>query len=307
VVNDQERRETVARVAGSLLGAAVTELPTAPAQGLGNETWRVTLGDRRVIVRVAGFDADLGKLRAAWQAHGLAWSAGVPTGEPICMVEQCAELGGRALRLVGFVDGHAPAGSFAAPEDRRRFLRSLGAALARLHRVRLPGFSSRVDGSAPAFDEWPGYVAFRIEGVRARALRSGAFDEHELDRLFGPLPALAAAVSPSVRPALTHRDLHPGNLVADADGTLRAVVDWDGSEAWDPLVDFVKLRWQMLDDHPDAADDLWQGYGGRPEHVEERLAVLDVLELVNAVANARLDRDARYEAANRHYLARATG
>lgn len=306
MVTDPEHPETVARVTASLLGAAVTELPTAPAQGFGNETWHVSLSAREVLVRVAGRDADIAKLRAAWRAHQLAWSAGSPTGEPICMVEQCAELGGRALRLVGFVDGQAPPGFFAAPDDRRRFFVSLGAALAGLHRVQLPRFSSRVDGSAPAFDEWPGYVEYRLAGVGARALRSGAFDVAELARLFGPLPALAAEVSPSVRPTLTHRDLHLGNLVAGPDGTLRAIVDWDGSESWDPLVDFVKLRWQVLDGHLGAADDLWRGYGGRPERLEERLGILDVLELVNAVANARLERDAPYEAANRRYLARAT-
>jgi len=302
-----ERGETVAAVAASLLGEVVTEPPAAPAQGFGNETWLVGVGHRRVLVRVAAAGADLGKLRAAWRAQGLGWAAGVPTGQPIAMVERCAELEGRALRVVEFVEGEAPFDLLGHAEERRRFFFSLGAVLARLHGVGLPRFSSRVDGSAPAFDTWQRYVEYRLRAVGGRALRSGAFDEAELATLFEPIPGLAAEVSPFVQPTLTHRDLNQGNIVAGPDGSVRALVDWDAAEAWDPLVDFVKLRWQVFDGHPDAAEDLWRAYGTRPERLEQRLAILDVLELTNAVANARLDGDTAYEAANRRYLAAAVG
>jgi aminoglycoside phosphotransferase (APT) family kinase protein len=305
VLTEAGRGEAVAAAAASLLGAPVTEPPTAPAQGFSNETWLVGLGHRRVLVRLAAADADLGKLRAAWRAHRLAWASGMPTGEPIAMAEQCRELEGRALRVVEFVEGHPAAQTTGA--DRRRLFFTLGAALARLHRLRLPRFSSRVDGSAPAFDAWHGYVEYRLGQVRERALGSGAFSEAELDALLSPIPALAAAVSPAVAPTLTHRDLHLHNVVAGPDGAVRALVDWDAAESWDPLVDFVKLRWQVLDGDPVATEELWRGYGSRPERLEERLAILDVLELTNAVANARLLGDAAYEAANRANLAEATG
>lgn len=169
------------------------------------------------------------------------------------------------------------------------------------------GFSSRVDGSAPAFDRWSAYVESRVPAIVERAVVSGAFAEHEISPVLSEAADLAREVDHVVAPSLTHRDLHLANLVAGDDGRLAAIVDWDAAEAWDPMVDFVKLRWQACSRFDGAEEALWAAYSpaGEPRMQRERLHIVDVLELANGVANSKMEGWARYEAQNRSWLAAA--
>ena len=110
-----------------------------------------------------------------------------------------------------------------------------------------------------------------------------------LERLWKPLLDLAGRVAPDVRPTLVHRDIYPDNLVAREDGSLAAIVDFDMAEAWDPVADFPKLRWWIFEDTPGAEAAFLATYRARiPHHArfDERLTVVEVLELVNQIANA---------------------
>ena len=70
-------------------------------------------------------------------------------------------------------------------------------------------------------------------------MASGAFAGPALEALWEPVLRLAREVAPSVRPALSHRDLYLDNFVDDS---LKAILDFDMAEAWDPVADFAKLR-----------------------------------------------------------------
>jgi aminoglycoside phosphotransferase (APT) family kinase protein len=299
---DTARAAVVAAVASSLLAQDLLDAPRRIARGYGNENWIVALNDRSVILKIAGDRADIGKLRAAWDAQGLAQRGGVPTGRPICFLERCDELDSRPVRVLEYVEGVQPEGVLSSPGAVATFFASLGRTIELLHGIALPAFSSRVDGSAPAFDRWSDYVEYRLAGVIERALGAAVFSEGELRALVAHVGPLASRVSPVVAPALTHRDLYLDNLLAGPDGDVRALLDWDTAEAWDPVVDLVKLRWQVFDAYPGSSDAFWRAYrrGGAPiAMLRERLYVVDVLELVNTISNARLAGWADFEERSR--------
>jgi aminoglycoside phosphotransferase (APT) family kinase protein len=132
------------------------------------------------------------------------------------------------------------------------------------------------------------------------------FSDRERDRLRDEAHDLASAVSGGVRPSLRHRDLHLDNLRAGDDGRLVALLDFDGAEAWDRAVDMVEPRWQVSPYYPGARETFDRAYfdgDAPPERWELRVRLVAPLELVNAVANARTERDSDYEQRARDQLA----
>jgi aminoglycoside phosphotransferase (APT) family kinase protein len=300
--------ESVARVIAEALSAEVVGAPQRLVGGFNNESWIAGVeGAGRVLLRIARPTADVQKVRAAWHAQELAAAGGVPTGRCLHFSASCESLGGRATSLVEFVDGLDPEELLSDGARTTVFFASLGSALAKLHAIRLDAFSSRVDGSASSFARWSDYVADRVPSIVRRCVDTGAFSGAEIGDIFSALPDLCARVDPVVTPALSHRDLHLPNVVAGVDGRVRAIVDWDAAEAWDPMVDFVKLRWQVMSRFPGAEAALWSGYwsDGSPPMLRERLRIVDLLELTNGVANARIEGWSDYEAQNRRWLALA--
>jgi aminoglycoside phosphotransferase (APT) family kinase protein len=306
--SDPARAEAVAGVASTLLSEPVLEAPRPTERGYGNENWLLRVPSGAVLFKIASARADVDKLRSAWLAHDLVHRAGVPTGRPLCFVERWDDLDGTPVRLVEFVDGAQPESVLSTPGAVRRFFGSLGEAVARLHGISFPVFTSRVDRSAPGFDRWGDYVTYRWGGVVERAVAARVFTERDLRPLLADVGPLADAVSPVVAPALTHRDLYLDNVLAGPDGQVCALVDWDTAEAWDPVVDLVKLRWQVFDRFPGASEAFRRAYDERAapfEMLRERLYVADVLELVNTIANARLAGWANFEEQSRRNLIKA--
>lgn len=259
---------------------------------------------REVVAKIAPSSADARKLRAASRAQQLAADGGVPTGHLLCFVERCDHFDGRTVRVVEFTQGCHLDDVIFDDATSKRFLSSLGAAVATLHGIGLDSFSSRLDGSAPQFDTWEAYVAYRLPQIARRVLDTQVLPAAEMARLARHVENLSRAVSRAVHPALTHRDLYLDNLLVEPDGTLCSILDWDCAEAWDPAVDFVKLRWQLFLGRPNT-EAFWLAYeavhGSLPQ-LRERLQVVDVLELVNTVANARREGWVDYEETTRQNL-----
>lgn len=271
------------------LSVAVIDAPTKIARGYGNENWKVPTDDGDLLVKIA---RDLGqdKLAAAAVAHHRAASGGVPVPD-LLRVDLAGEaFDGRPVRVLRFLAGSHPAEVLITDEAVRRFFTSLGRTLARLHRVPCEGFSSRV-GGATSFARWAEYVKYRVPQIAQRVAAVDGFGTLDPLALLDRARAVAAEVSPVVAPSIAHRDLYLDNLLAGPDGSLVAILDFDAAEAWDPAVDLVKLRWQVLPEYPPiAAEALLAGYtelDELPPQFERRVWVTELLELINVVANAR--------------------
>jgi aminoglycoside phosphotransferase (APT) family kinase protein len=292
----------VEAVAADALGAGVAWARHL-AVGWGNENWRVRTVTGDDFVLKLGPPESGPKWQATRGAYAVAAARGVPVNELVHFDPSCAAAGGWVVRILRWVDGVEPAPVLSDPAHCRRFFTSLGVAVRSLHEHPVDGFCSRLDGSKPSFGRWDDYVAFRWSEVRARVEAAAAFGEAEISDLERELAESAAAVADVVRPALCHRDLHLGNLLATPDGGLAAVLDFDGAEAWDPAIDVVKLRWLVFPHQPGAAEAFAAGYGEPPARWDERVRLVDVLELTNTVANAVATQDESFERSARQRLA----
>ena len=256
-------------------------------RGFGNENWLVRTATGSLLAKIGPSSAPVHKWRCGMAASELARVAGVPVPEPLAFVEASALVDGRPFRVFRWIDGQHPSKVVGDAPRRDRFFGQLGEAVARLHRIELPAFTSRINGDAPAFDVWSEYLDCRWGEVRARAVGAG-MDERLLDEVGARLLPLARSVDRSVRPALCHRDLYLDNLLADRDGNLVAILDFDMAEAWDCAGDFFKLRWWVFERIPTSEDRFLSGYQGTstlPVDLERRVAVVELIELVNVVAN----------------------
>jgi aminoglycoside phosphotransferase (APT) family kinase protein len=150
------------------------------------------------------------------------------------------------LRLYDWVD--------LRPADLRDRAEALGVLLARLHACGPP--SDREPGGAPP-DRWydlPPAPARRRELVTA-ATEARTSWSSRLAAAVGELHALDAVVSPAdpARMRLCHRDLHPGNVLADRSGEL-VVVDWDELGPAEPARELARtLVTCFHDGDPDLA------------------------------------------------------
>jgi len=291
------------------IAEAALHLEIASAQHLphewGNENWLLSAASGHQFLLKIGPAESAPKWSATRVAYQRAEDLGIPAPRLLHFDAACADAGGRVVRLLTWIDGSTPSSVIEAGAARDRFFADLGATLRRLHDGALPAFSSRLDGSAPSFRRWEDYVAHRFPQIADRARATSAFTEAELSSFEGEVTGLASEVAAFVRPALCHRDLHLHNLLAHEDGSLAGVLDFDCAEAWDPAVDLVKLRWQVFGSYDGASAAFEGAYftdGACPERWQRRLRLVDLLELINAVTNARMAPDHGYEQAARSRL-----
>jgi Ser/Thr protein kinase RdoA (MazF antagonist) len=83
---------------------------------------------------------------------------------------------------------------------------------------------------------------------------------------------LIGAMAPVRLPGddLVHFDYHPGNVLADATGTVTGIVDWDGAGQGDGYLDLVTLRFDLARTAPELGR--WLG-GQLRGAVPEELAL----------------------------------
>ena len=253
--------------------------------GFGNENWKVRdSSGSRYVLKVADRGNEA-KWRSSHAAYGLAAAAGVPVPE----LAHVGEYQDHLVRIFTWIDGLPATDVARDPARRSRLLRSLGEAVRTLHSVQRGGFSSRLDGSAPLFPTWKGYMEYRLEQIRVRCEATRAVDDGLLNKVCLAASDLAAEVNDSAEAVLCHRDLHPGNLIVDADGTLIGIVDWDAAEAWDSAGDWFKLEFDLLRLCPEGENTLLAAYfdGDEiPPKWAQRRRLVHLVEALNILPNA---------------------
>lgn len=254
--------------------------------GWGNENWTAETNLGRVMVKVGLAGSSPEKWRCAGVALGLARRAGVPAPELMAFEAASELLDDRVLRVFSFIEGAAPDTLDDQPAKRSRFFGQLGEAVARLHRVAQPEFTSRI-GSGHGKVAWSDFVAHRWRSVIARAEQAGV--DHDLvTAAEAALFPLATEFDDITHPVVCHRDLYFDNLLCDRDGNLVALLDFDMAEAWEPAADFHKLRWWVFGTDMAAERDFLAGYRAGapfPDDFEDRVRIVEILELVNGLAN----------------------
>ena len=166
---------------------------------------------------------------------------GYPVADPViyCADESVA---GTAFYVMGFVEGRVfwnPEMPGSNPADRAAVYDVMNATIARLHSLD-PAQIGLAD-----FGRGENYVARQVErwSKQYRASQTQAIDE--MDRLIEWLPSHLPPAGP-VR--LVHGDYRLDNMIlAAAEPTVLAVLDWELSTLGDPLADFTYhlMQWHM--------------------------------------------------------------
>lgn len=251
-------------------------------QGLhdGSSPWRLRIDDGRtsheVILRVAGWVPPHAIRRGA-AALRLAEANGLAAPRLIA-----ADLDGDAAGAPATLETALPGTSQPPRHVSVERLREAGAAIARVHAVRLdpttdlPLKVRPISGDDHAMERrWANlYRACEADErpsvVQALSELTGWPAEHAQRMLDATAPASSAALlqladdrvravdRPAVATVFVHGDVHHGNMLWDGD-TCLALIDWKDAGAGDPGVDLGELRKQVAIQ-----------YGlGAPEHVLE--------------------------------------
>jgi aminoglycoside phosphotransferase (APT) family kinase protein len=266
--------------------------------GFGNENWRIeTAAGARYVLKAAGRDNEA-KWNSSHVAYGLARSAGLPVAELVFT----GAVEDRLVRILTWIEGRPASRLEVGSAQGTQMLRSLGDAARVMHTIRRDRFSSRLDGSAPSFVSWKAYLDHRLGQIRRRCRTAQAVDEDLVDRVCSVAGGLVDEVDDVAEAVLCHRDLHPDNLIVDADGTLVGIIDWDGAEAWDRAGDWFKLEFELLRAHPAGEGLLLAAYldgAPTPPRWAERRRLVHLIEALNILPNAAT------QAWNRDYARRA--
>lgn len=288
------------RAAVAAAGLETTDVTHLPV-GWGNENWRIRAATGDGWIVKLGPPGSAPKWGATHVVYATARTVGLPVPELVHYDEECDVVDGWTVRIFTWMPGRPPRQVLDLTSRAAAFFEDLALAMRALHSVPRPTFSSRLDGSAPSYRRWNDYVTYRLSAVLQRVRRTGAFAVTEADAVVREITSLADSISDWATPAICHRDLHLDNLLATADGRLAAILDFDGAEAWDPAIDVVKLRWLVFPNHPGAEDAFNQAYGPSPRW-DERVRLVELLELLNTVPNAMARNDASFEASARKRL-----
>ena len=172
---------------------------------------------------------------------GALYTQGFPVAEPLCFCEDDT-IAGTAFYLMSFVDGRVfwePQMPGSNPAERTAIYDAMNDTIARLH-----SFDPAKIGLGD-FGRGENYVARQVERWSKQYRASQTEDIGAMERLIEWLPS---HIPPAGPPRLVHGDYRLDNLiVAKAEPTIIAVLDWELSTLGDPLADFSYhlMAWHM--------------------------------------------------------------
>jgi aminoglycoside phosphotransferase (APT) family kinase protein len=220
--------------------------------GFSWETWDVTVEGaglrRRVVVKrepEAGLLDWYDTGRQVRLHEAIARAGTIPIAPSLC-ADPAGDWTGRPLFVSEHVDGIVPAPwNFAElvpdEEARRRIVLELAAIAARAHALDLADLPADLRG---ADDDDPAAEVGYWEAVYERDRRARI---PVLEWAFGWLRAHGHLVSP--RRTLVHGDLRVGNVIV-RDGTIAALLDWEGAHVGDPVEDLANAGMRLFGGGP---------------------------------------------------------
>lgn len=260
-------------------------------QGRSHSSWVLESGLGRLVGKVQTTDRTEVVLDRLAEQRRVA-EHGVPVPNLLGFTPSSEPVGGRLLIVAEYLDGQdaEEASTSLLADVMADALRSAGAALAHLHRVPVPAFGDATTGLHPGPHSWAEVITARTELLRrAYGDRNGSVDSAAASVVSAGLALLVRlgdAVSHAVRPAVAHLDVYLPNILVDAEGQFRALLDLEHVRWVDPAMDFVKPAMWMFEGRPEWADAFADGYGiteSRPPYWSERLSVATGLELLTGV------------------------
>lgn len=259
-------------------------------------SFKATEGD--FVIRISPDPQRINSFIKEQWASTAAKKAGVPIAE---ILEVGSERIGLPYMVTRSIDG-----SDATKHPKRlEILREMGRIGAKINSIRTKGYGQTFDWSDnklsvnSSFKSWL-YEEYDADG-KLELLR-----KHKLltpDRNKRLKKIFAGAAKTNGRPVLNHSDLRLKNVIADADGKIQAVIDWEGctsniAPAWE-------LSLALHDLGVDEMQSFLEGYGIKPKKLEEAMPLVRAFNITNYAT--AVDAVAKDKSLLEHYRLRLSG
>lgn len=282
-----------ADAAAELVGEPVLEIAVLTG-GKANTNYRLDLADGPVVLRLFERDAS-----ARDRERRVIELTGQTLPTPKWLAD--GEVNGVPYAVLSFVVGEHPHHALAGGADPARLGRSIGANLRALENVTPPG-NREVIGLLDAnlgFERTFESVADSFVDLISWSLREGRCGKRLGTELRSELAAGIDRAARALEPVdawrgLAHGDYKFSNLLV-RDEELVAVLDWEFTCAFTPLLD-VAIHMRHRDNFPPAyVEGFEQGHGALPDDWRRLSRIMDLMNLVGFL-NASGDRPTLFDA-----------
>ena len=242
--------------------------------GLTNFVFSFRSKDGDFVIRISPDPQRLGPFIKEQWANAKAKEAGIPVAEIL-------EVGSEMIGFPYMVN-RAIEGSDATHHPKRlEILKELGRLGAKINSIRTKGFGQSFDWSDnklsrnSTFKDWL-YGEYDADG-KVDLLAKHKLITPDRSRLLKKI--FKESASSRVRPVLNHSDLRLKNVIADDEGRIKALIDWEGctsniAPAWE-------LSLALHDLGPDETQYFLEGYGIKAKKLEESMPLIRAFNITN--------------------------
>lgn len=249
------------------------------AAGLTNFVFKVKLPDGEFIVRISPDAAAINAFIKEQWAQTAAREAGVPTAEIL-------EVGSAVIPHPYMISRSVEGTDGTHHEKRIEILRELGRFASVINGIRTKGFGATFDWSNNKLSKnetWKDYLRNEYRwDEKLRILMANRIISAKQERVIKRVMAESERSKP--RPVLNHGDLRLKNVIADDEGKITAIIDWEKSTsnaapAWE-------LSLAMHDLGIDDQQHFVEGYGIKAKKLRETAPLIKAFNILNYAPEA---------------------
>lgn len=266
--------------------------------GLTNFVFSFRAEDGDFVIRISPDPHRLNSFLKEQWASTAAKKEGVPVAE---ILEVGSEMIGHPYMVTRSIAG----GDATHHPKRLEILNELGRLAARINSIRTRSFGQTFDWSEnklsknKTFKEWL-HEEYDAEG-KLELLRKHKMLTPQRAKAIEKI--FADAARSNGRPVLNHSDLRLKNVIADEDGKIQAVIDWEGCTSNIPPA--WELSLALHDLGPDEMQAFLEGYEIKPKKLEESMPLVRAYNITNyATAVGEVAKDKKLL---EHYRLRLSG
>ncbi len=247
--------------------------------GLSNLVFAVSHKEGDFVVRISPDAGSLNVFLKEQWAESAARKAGVPTAEIL-------EVGSSVIPFPYMIVRKVDGSNGLNHEKRRDIVRQMGSHAAVINSIKTHGFGSTFDWSKNRLSKnetWKEYLeneygfGKRIETLAKLSLIEKA-QSKELQRI------MRSAASMRPKAVLAHSDVRLKNVMADENGKVTAIIDWDNS------ISTIGAEWELSIALHDLGIDekqlFLEGYGIKPKKMADALPLIKAFNMLNYTQEA---------------------
>ena len=243
------------------------------SSGLTNYVFAINHVEGQFVIRISPDSDRIEAFRKEWWVTQQARKAGVPSPEVLAVGNDIGPEPYMISRRVTGIEATYHA-------KRPRIIHEMGRYAAIINSINTKGFGSNFDWNdhAPKIPTWDEYLDQEFQLPQ----RLEFFAMHQIlseTKLNNLSRIIDETRSGDISPSLNHSDLRLKNLIVDDDGAITAIIDWD--ECLSTVAPQWELSIALHDLGIDEKQAFIEGYGLRPEQLEQMMPLIKVFNILN--------------------------